>query len=77
MESPERAITQPLAAIDVDGSNDLFFKCPIGGFASLSPGVCPKCSEQLVAVSAVNGSTDARIAVGDGNENERRNVEAS
>jgi len=27
----------------------LFYKCPVGGFASLVPGRCPKCNEHLLA----------------------------
>jgi len=30
----------------------VFFKCPFGGFASLRPGVCPKCGELLMKVGA-------------------------
>lgn len=30
----------------------LFYKCPVGGFASLAPGRCPKCDEQLSAFSS-------------------------
>jgi len=36
----------------------LFYKCPVGGFASLVPGRCPKCDEQL---SAFSSSEDAEI----------------
>lgn len=32
--------------------SSVFFKCPIGGFASLSPGLCPKCYEPLTPVAA-------------------------
>ncbi len=30
----------------------IFFKCPIGGYASLGPGICPKCGEFLMTVGA-------------------------
>ncbi len=36
----------------------VFFKCPVGGFASLRPGVCPKCGELLMIVGASPASTD-------------------
>ncbi|MDQ3651886.1 MAG: hypothetical protein M3458_16765 [Acidobacteriota bacterium] len=36
----------------------LFYKCPVGGFASLAPGRCPKCDKQL---SAFSSSEDAEI----------------
>ncbi len=36
----------------------LLYKCPVGGFASLAPGRCPKCNEQLAAFSS---SDDAEI----------------
>ncbi|GEM_PF-6224122 len=71
METPERVSPQATPKIDLDSSGDLFYRCPVGGFASLSPGICPKCSERLVVVSAVNGSDDARLAFGDGNHNGR------
>ncbi len=29
----------------------VFFKCPVGGFASLRPGLCPKCQEVLQPVT--------------------------
>lgn len=29
----------------------VFFQCPVGGFASLSPGLCPKCQEALLLVT--------------------------
>jgi len=25
----------------------IFYKCPVGGYASLRPGLCPKCREPL------------------------------
>lgn len=31
----------------------LFFKCPMGGYASLRPGLCPKCKELLVPVFVI------------------------
>lgn len=37
-----------------------FYKCPIGGFASLRPGICPKCHESLTPVTFV-GDVDGRI----------------
>jgi len=63
METPERVIPQAMPEIDIDSSADLFYKCPVGGFASLSPGICPKCSEQLVTVSAGDGSAGVRLTV--------------
>ncbi len=36
----------------------IFFKCPVGGFASLRPGICPKCGELLMIVGASLASTD-------------------
>lgn len=30
----------------------VFFKCPVGGFASLRLGSCPKCGESLVPITA-------------------------
>ncbi len=40
-----------------DDNGGIFYKCPIGGFASLRPGYCPKCREALTPVSAVPAST--------------------
>jgi len=50
METPELRMSEVKAEIDLASSNDLFFKCPMGGYASLRPGLCPKCSEPLVPV---------------------------
>ncbi|MBA3320957.1 MAG: hypothetical protein H0T45_05860 [Pyrinomonadaceae bacterium] len=36
----------------------VFFKCPVGGFASLRPGICLKCGELLMIVGASPASTD-------------------
>lgn len=40
-----------------DDNGGIFYKCPIGGFASLRPGRCPKCRESLTPISAVPTST--------------------
>lgn len=66
METLERVIPQAMPKIDIGSSGDLFYKCPVGGFASLLPGVCPKCDERLVAVSVLNETEDVQITVGDG-----------
>ena len=42
----------------------LFYKCPFGGFASLRPGVCPKCEEVLTPV----GQSASRIIEGDSSQ---------
>ncbi len=36
-----------------------FFNCPVGGFASLRPGICPKCGELLTIVGASPASMDS------------------
>ena len=36
----------------------IFFKCPVGGFASLQPRLCPKCNEPLEPVKASAASAD-------------------
>ncbi len=51
------------AAVEIEAVADaregkVFFKCPVGGFASLSPGICPKCGELLMIVGASPASTD-------------------
>jgi len=33
-----------------------FYKCPVGGYASLRPGHCPKCHERLTLTTAANSS---------------------
>ena len=38
---------------------DIFFKCPNGGFASLRPGICPKCNELLTAVKSSGSAHDS------------------
>ncbi len=38
----------------------VFYKCPIGGFASLRPGYCPKCHESLTPVSTSSASATSR-----------------
>ncbi|MEJ7577673.1 MAG: hypothetical protein WKF74_11790 [Pyrinomonadaceae bacterium] len=38
---------------EVEGG-DIFFKCPVGGYASITPGICPKCCEHLVPVASVS-----------------------
>ncbi len=45
------------AAVEIEAVADahkgkVFFKCPVGGFASLRPGNCPKCGEPLMIVVA-------------------------
>lgn len=71
METPERLIPQAMPKIDTDSSADLFYKCPVGGFASLSPGVCPKCKESLVAVSSGQSSADDQSIFINGNHDGR------
>lgn len=39
-----------------DTNGGIFYKCPLGGFASLRPGYCPKCRELLMLVSAEHTS---------------------
>ena len=64
-ETPERLNPQAVLEIEANRSSDLFFKCPVGGFASLNPGICPKCNEELVGVyvsnSKANGQTTQRV----------------
>ena len=48
----------------------LLYKCPIGGFASLRAGTCPKCRESLTLVVVV-GDLD-RHSGDDGVENTPR-----
>ena len=50
METPESVIPQTVPMIEINTTKELFFKCPVGGFASLRPGICPKCKELLIAV---------------------------
>jgi hypothetical protein len=38
--------------------NGFFFKCPVGRFASLYPGLCPKCHEPLVRTDAIGSATE-------------------
>ncbi|MBA2341792.1 MAG: hypothetical protein H0V88_15490 [Pyrinomonadaceae bacterium] len=42
------------------GGGGVFYKCPIGGFASLRPGNCPKCNESLTPVSTSSVSATSR-----------------
>ena len=70
MESPEFVLPLATPKIARDRNREFFFKCPVGGFASLSPGICPKCNAQLVAVSAGELSTGEH-PVGDGNHSVR------
>lgn len=71
METPERVIHQAMPEMELGNSSDLFFKCPIGGFASLSPGVCPKCNELLVAVSGDESSAEGQSIFVNGNHSGR------
>ena len=71
MQTPECVIPRAMAKIDIGSSGDLFYKCPVGGFASLNPGICPKCNEPLVALSDT-GSAAERLTVGNDVHNERR-----
>lgn len=43
----------------------VFYKCPVGGFASLRPGTCPKCHEVLVFVdeSAASKAESEKVRV--------------
>ncbi len=52
----------------------LFYKCPVGGFASLAPGRCPKCNEQL---SAFPSSEDAEIEDEDAVKNDLLSLKAA
>lgn len=70
METAELVSPQPLPKVDMN-RRKLFFKCPIGGFASLNPGICPKCNAQLIAVSVRDSSAVERRAVRDGDHNRR------
>ncbi len=40
-----------------DNNGGIFYKCPVGGFASLRPGYCPKCHESLTPVISAPTST--------------------
>ena len=43
---------QPMPDTTAIGPGDrLFFQCPMGGYASLHPGFCPKCNESMVPVT--------------------------
>ncbi len=44
----------------------LFYKCPIGGFASLRPGICSKCHESLTPIIVV-GDRDGHSGNGGAN----------
>lgn len=44
--------TYEIERVTIAGEERIFFKCPVGGFASLRPGICPKCGEFLMSVSA-------------------------
>ena len=61
MEPLERAIPQAVPEIEIDSNADLFYKCPVGGFASLNPGICPKCNERLVAVYDARCTADESL----------------
>ena len=56
--TPNRAAAKDFLMSDVQSESvevrppALFFKCPVGGFASLRPGVCPKCHEPLAPALA-------------------------
>lgn len=50
--------TYEVERMAIAGEEKFFFKCPAGGFASLRPGVCPKCGELLMTVSASPASMD-------------------
>ncbi len=45
------AITSQTTEVKV---SDIFFKCPVGGYASITPGICPKCCEHLVPVTSAS-----------------------
>ncbi|MBA3438647.1 MAG: hypothetical protein H0T92_02095 [Pyrinomonadaceae bacterium] len=52
----------PFKSATPNHEGGIFFKCPTGGFASLRPGVCPKCREPLAPViSAKQVNEDGRL----------------
>lgn len=54
--------TLPKEATASPRETGLYYQCPIGGFASLRPGTCPKCHESLTLV--VEGGVDGRSGNG-------------
>jgi len=51
--------------------DDIFFKCPNGGFASLRPGICPKCHESLTVVKSrdsAHESSERRTVVSESDQ---------
>ena len=50
----------------------LFYKCPNGGFASLRPGICPKCHEPLRPVVIVGNMDRQSSDEGNGSGTDMR-----
>ena len=66
-------IEQQTPEITVIGfTNGFFFKCPMGGYASLRPGLCPKCDEVLVPVTTINSRSDEQLGGTNSYKDERR-----
>lgn len=66
-------IEQQTPEITVIGfSNGFFFKCPMGGYASLRPGLCPKCNEPLVAIAPLDSRLDEQPSDARNHKNGRR-----
>jgi hypothetical protein len=54
---------QPMPETTAIGPGDhLFFQCPMGGYASLHPGLCPKCNEPMVPVTGRNSAANEQRA---------------
>ena len=57
----ETMIEQAIPVVEMNRlEGRVFFKCPLGGYASLSPGRCPKCHEPLVLISVKDSSAAER-----------------
>lgn len=72
METLELMTSELMPAVDLESSNDLFFECPLGGYASLRPGLCPKCSESLVPVVPIGLVADDQLIGRADDDNRRR-----
>lgn len=57
MQITSEQSTEEVVAI---GRKNGFFKCPVGGYASLYPRLCPKCGELLVPTDAIDSVTEPR-----------------
>ena len=53
-------------------TNNFFFKCPMGGYASIRPGFCPKCDEPLVLVAPIDSRSDEQLGGTSSYNDERR-----